>query len=188
METKIALINCGSSKVPLIEQCLTQTKVKFSTISLDLIVEPPPYNGIIISGAPILLTEVDHNYYLQKARNLFSRPIPILGICFGHQLMGLYHGGKITRCLSDRDWQTIELSRPFTLLPQILNSLSQMEDHCEAISLPTSFTCIGHSNTCAVEIMKHDVNPWYGVQFHPESSGESGWELISNFVKLCQKA
>ena len=112
-----------------------------------------------------------------------NKMLPILGICFGHQIMGLFFNAKITKCQPDRNWQNIIFETKFDLFD--CNSAVFMEDHCECIDGPDEFIVSGSSSICSNEAMQHKVNPWYGVQFHPEVSGENGILLIKNFLKKC---
>lgn len=182
---KILIIDCGSSKVPEIENFLSVNNFIFSTVKLDQLTTINTFSHIIISGAPILLTKIDQNIYLQKAAIIFSdKKIPVLGICFGHQLMGLFHKAKISMCNESRTWENIQLVTTFDLLPNCQESVLMFEDHCECITLPSGFKLVASSLTCVNEAMKHEVYPWYGVQFHPEVSESQGQELMLNFINL----
>jgi GMP synthase (glutamine-hydrolysing) len=59
-----------------------------------------------------------------------------------------------------------------------------MEDHCESISVPPGFVLVASSDACVNEIMQHQTKPFFGVQFHPEVSGNHGSLLIENFAKV----
>jgi GMP synthase (glutamine-hydrolysing) len=61
-----------------------------------------------------------------------------------------------------------------------------MEDHCECISIPKDFLLVGVSDSCINEAMMHESKPLFGVQFHPEVSGNMGAILFQNFVQLCE--
>jgi GMP synthase (glutamine-hydrolysing) len=61
-----------------------------------------------------------------------------------------------------------------------------MEDHCESISIPPNFKLIGSSDACVNEAMQHQTKKIYGVQFHPEVSGNHGRVIFENFVHLCE--
>ncbi len=182
---KILIIDCGSSKVPEIEKLVSHLKTPYETQKLLDIESVDGFSGIIISGAPILLTQKDVGIYLEKAKIVFSNPkLPVLGICFGHQLMGMHHGSSISLCTESRTWEEINFSTPFTLNTSSAATIRFFEDHCECIDLPEQFTLIASSGTCTVETMQHNINPWFGVQFHPEVSGPQGQELIANFIAL----
>lgn len=185
MKKQILIIDCGSSKVPEIEKMVQACNAHFATIRLTDLAAIPLCDGIIISGAPILLTETNHQPYLEKAKIIFENPnLPILGICFGHQLMGLHHKASIERCEPDRNWQSITFHKPFKLIAST-GEYSFMEDHCECITLPEHFQLVASSVTCTNEAMQHHHNSWFGVQFHPEVSGEQGLELFKTFIQIC---
>ncbi|MEY3683114.1 MAG: hypothetical protein RLZZ289_1649, partial [Bacteroidota bacterium] len=91
----IAVIDCGSQKTPAIayqiEEYIDVQIIPFLDLKqTDL----SPFEGIVISGAPILLTEIDPQPYLDTFRWILDENRPILGICFGHQIMGLLHGAR----------------------------------------------------------------------------------------------
>jgi len=183
---KLLVVDCGSSKVPAIEKILAAETCVYDTVKLLHLENINGYTGIIISGAPILLTEVEHTPYLQKAKILFSNPkMPVLGICFGHQLMGIHHGAHITCCPEDRDFQKIIFPVAHPLIKGTPGIVLFHEDHCECIGLPAGFERQASSVTCTNEAMQHAVNPWWGVQFHPETSGQQGHDFIANFIRYC---
>ena len=62
-----------------------------------------------------------------------------------------------------------------------------MEDHCETISIPQGFELVASSDACVNEAMQHKERAIFGVQFHPEVSGNHGRILIENFIKVCQR-
>lgn len=180
------IINCGSSKTPYIEQavdavCDYQTIGMHDLQQLDLL----SFDGIIISGAPILITEIDPAPYLDLFSWISTHNKPILGICFGHQILGLHFGAFASRQREDRDWQLIEQMAESTLFNKLPHEFEMMEDHCESISIPPGFNLIASSDACVNEAMQHLSKPFFGVQFHPEVSGNLGAVLIENFVGLC---
>jgi GMP synthase (glutamine-hydrolysing) len=182
----ILILDCGSSKVPFIEQgvdewCDYVTKPVLEHTQEDI----DAAQGIIISGAPILVTEQQIDHYLDRLSWIKSTTKPVLGICFGHQLMGILHGAKASRIREDRDWQTIEFLVDDPITNKLPNEVEMMEDHCEAISIPPDFELLAVSDACVNEGMKHKEKPLYGVQFHPEVSGNMGNVFIGNFVSLC---
>lgn len=186
--SEILIVDCGSSKVPAIEKALETEAQAFKTVKLTELVSVDGYQGIIISGAPILLTETAHTPYLEKAAIIFKHThIPILGICFGHQLMGIYHGAQVNRCKEDRDFQNIVFPQPHPFISGTPGLVSFHEDHCECIGLPQGFQRLASSVICTNEAMMHDIYPWFGVQFHPETSGEQGHAMIANFIRYCRE-
>lgn len=184
----IVIIDCGSSKTPLIEEMVYEfmdTRV-VSLMDFNLN-DHADAQGIIISGAPILITEVDTAPYLSKFLWLKETTLPVLGICFGHQMLGLTYGALSNRQREDRDWQTVEIIAECPLFDRMSTEISFMEDHCEAISIPADFIHVGVSDATVNEAMMHKSKLLYGVQFHPEVSGNVGALLFENFVNICLK-
>lgn len=184
----IALIDCGSSKTPLIfdvvdEFAESEVIPMFDLPSTDLSV----YKGFIISGAPILVTEVDAEEYTVLFEWVKTIDVPVLGICFGHQMIGMVHGASAHRQKEDRDWQNISVIQPSPLFDRLPEEVEMMEDHCECISIPPGFIHVGVSDSCINEAMQHASRPVFGVQFHPEVSGNHGAVLLENFVNICLK-
>jgi GMP synthase (glutamine-hydrolysing) len=189
MKKKILIVDCGSSKVPEIEKMLAELSAETRKIKLDSLPDEDldAYNGIVISGAPVLLTKEKKEPFLEKIKALKKYENPVLGICFGHQLIGLLHGAEISLCREDRDWQDIQKLKESALLIGFGNNFRMKEDHIECISLPENFELIASSSTCENEAMQHKLLPVYGVQFHPETSMEEGKKIFSNFLWVCKK-
>ena len=182
----ILIIDCGSQKTPFIEEAV-DLQMDFQTIGLWDVTKSHTENkkGVIISGAPILITEIDYTKHLEQFSFLKELTIPVLGICFGHQIIGLLHGALPSRQKEDRDWQTIESLEEHPLFDKLPVEFEMMEDHCESISLPKDFRLLAVSDACVNEGMCHNSKPLFGVQFHPEVSGNQGTLFIENFVNIC---
>jgi GMP synthase (glutamine-hydrolysing) len=185
----IFIIDCGSSKVPYIEEALDEF-IDFRTVPImdhqekDL----EGCSGVIISGAPLLITEQNMLPYLERLSWIKSTKIRVLGICFGHQLIGLSFGAFGSRMREDRDWQTIEVFEESILFDRLPTEFEMMEDHCETISIPGGFKLLASSDACVNEAMQHEELPLFGVQFHPEVSGNLGRVIFDNFVRYCSSS
>lgn len=181
----ILIVDCGSSKTPYIAQAVDEFCDYTVTGIFDLhAIDRSAYKGMIISGAPILITEVDMQPYLDAIHWLTTTHFPTLGICFGHQLLGLLHGAYASKMREDRDWQLIEVYENCALFDRLPSEVEFMEDHCETISIPSGFQLVASSDACINECMQHREKPFFGVQFHPEVSGNHGRVLIENFVRI----
>jgi len=185
----ILIIDCGSQKTPSIESCVDEfmdfTTIPFSELSNEHLSNK---KGIVISGAPLLITEINMQPYLEKAKCLLETNIPIFGICFGHQLIGILHGAFGSRMKEDRDWQLIEFFEESLIWDKLPKEVEMMQDHCESISIPKDFILIASSDVCVNEAMQHVSKPIYCVQFHPEVSGNHGKIIFENFIKICEKS
>jgi GMP synthase (glutamine-hydrolysing) len=181
------IIQFGSTKTPKIKECLDKLGVKSQIFDWKAQHKKPAnVKGIIFSGSPTFLTETDIAPYKEFISPLLNWNVPVLGICFGHQLLGVLHGAKIYRGEEQRANEMITIIEPNELLLDLHEQFEMMEDHTEGIELPENFIHIASSFQYPVEVMKHNEKPFWGVQFHPEVSGEDGMILFENFVHICK--
>lgn len=181
----ILVINCGSNKSKhigeIVDEFMDVQNIQLSEFTDENL---KGIDGVIISGAPILVTEIDTSPFLEKMNWIKETELPVLGICFGHQIIGLLHGASASKMKEDRDWQLVEFYEDCPLFDKLPTEVSMMEDHCEAISIPNGFELVASSDACVNECMQHLTKPLFGVQFHPEVSGNHGRILIENFIKV----
>ena len=185
----ICIIDCGSQKTPLIESVVYEhidTKI-VGMYDLDSATDFNDCIGVIISGAPILITEKDPEPFLALFSWIKTSKIPVLGICFGHQVLGMLYEAAPHLQREDRDWQTVEVLTDCPLFDKLPTEIELMEDHCEAISIPPGFIHVATSDSCVNEAMMHKELPFYGIQSHPEVSGNHGAVIIENFVHICER-
>jgi GMP synthase (glutamine-hydrolysing) len=183
----ICIIDCGTSWLQEIKQNLSDFGYESEVIKLDEIEDSDlkSFSGIIISGAPILLTQVNLQKYLEPFKFIENIEIPTLGICLGHQIIGLLNGSKIRAKKMIDKMERIKILQENDLFQGIQNLAEFREEHSEFISLPKNFIRLAKSESCDNESMKHKNMNIYGVQFHPEVSGDNGKQLFKNFLKLC---
>lgn len=187
--SSVVIVDCGSDKVPALEIVVTILGYQVVSTSLEALKSDSfdPSTPLILSGSPTLLTEMDTFPLIRSYRWLKNWEAPILGICFGHQLLGLVHGSRVQLIDEDRDAQSIFLQPAHPLFEGLDNPSIFQEDHCEAITLPDGFQLLASSDACALEAMAHPEKPHFGVQFHPEVSGVPGKTLLSNFLKMSRE-
>jgi GMP synthase (glutamine-hydrolysing) len=184
----IFIIDFGSKKTKEIASCLSHLNFNSAIIKWDESEKTDwdAATGIILSGAPVLLTETDPEIYISRYDFLRKINVPVLGICFGHQLLGMMHGAKIFKGVEVRKQTEIFIKNNDPLFSGFAEQIKMTEDHIEGITLPDSFVTLASSEYYEVEAMKHPVKNMYGVQFHPEVSGKKGLQLLLNFLRLIE--
>jgi GMP synthase (glutamine-hydrolysing) len=182
----ILIINFGSSKTSRISECLSASGYDSRIVEWNEFQSPDDYQptGIILSGAPILLTEEDPSEFIKRFAFLKTIQVPVLGICFGHQLLGLLFEASVFKGEEVRKETAITILNKKKLFTGLENNVKMIEDHTEGITLPSSFIQLASSEKYEIEAMKHSDFEMYGVQFHPEVSGENGLRVLTNFCKL----
>jgi GMP synthase-like glutamine amidotransferase len=188
-QLKVYLVDCGSPKLPEVAAVLRDAGCKLQTVHLADANQTnwSQAQAVVISGGPSLFTDPVQGPLL-KEQTAFVKELtqPVLGICLGHQALGLAHGAEVNRGPACRQPLEIELIKEHPLLDSLANPSLFGEDHTEGISLPQGYTLLGRSAVYPVEIMAHDGLKRYGVQFHPEISGEPGRRLMRNFLSLAR--
>ncbi|MEM7010792.1 MAG: gamma-glutamyl-gamma-aminobutyrate hydrolase family protein [Verrucomicrobiota bacterium] len=185
----LLVVDCGSKKVGEIVQIVKDEH--FSPQIWPFEKTPKIAKAIIISGGPHLFTNEDESKALQLQKRFAwvrNVQVPVLGICLGHQALALADGAEVYRGPERRDSDAIQLSGDHPILSGIPSGTEFAEDHCEGVTPPPSFQVLGSSADYPVEIIANDEKLQYGVQFHPEVSGEMGRRIIANFLKLVSDA
>ncbi|MDQ3192277.1 MAG: gamma-glutamyl-gamma-aminobutyrate hydrolase family protein [Bacteroidota bacterium] len=182
----IYIIDCGSTKTPAINSMVKEYYSETEVILLDSIPTkfPEHTKAVIISGAPVLLSQIDAKPVVNKFSFLNTVVFPVLGICFGHQIIGIHFGSSVYLGKPVREPAKIELVKQEELFKNIFENPTFVQDHTEGVTLPEGFIHLAKSFDYPVEAMKHPEKNIYGVQFHPEVSGENGRTLIKNFLTI----
>ena len=140
------------------------------------------YRGAIISGGPASVLESGSP---QPDPGLFRLARPILGICYGHQLMAHHLDGKVQPS-SDREFGHAELSvRSQDSLFRGLRRREQIwMSHGDRVTdLPPGFRLLGTTPDCRIAAMGDESRRFYGLQFHPEvTHTRRGLEILGNFL------
>lgn len=152
-------------------------------ITLDEIKRLSP-NAIILSPGPKHPKDSGICLEIFKAR----LNVPVLGICLGHQALGLCFGAKIQRLkeVAHATSSQISLIAQSELFREFPKDFSVMRYHSlEVVDLPSELEALAYTKDKVLMAMKHKDLPYFGVQFHPESYfSEYGLKIFENFLKF----
>ena len=145
-------------------------------------------NGIIFSGGP---ASVYFNDSPKPDKEIFDLGIPILGICYGHQLIVDHFGGKVKKT-SAREYGRADLIIDIKcdLFSISDNKIKCWMSHGDAAeSLPDGFEILGHTENSFSAAIANQDKRLYGIQFHPEVvHTENGTEILKNFSQKISRA
>ena len=167
-----------------VRECSVYCEVKPYTTPISEIKAFSPI-GIIFTGGPGSVYDPDSP---QADPELFHLGIPILGICYGCQLLAHNLGGRVTAAQKDsaREFGKTETSfdttcKLFRGLPPQGTSWMSHGDYMEKV--PDGFSLVAHSEACPTVAICNESKGFYGVQFHPEvNHTENGTAMIRNFL------
>ncbi len=137
--------------------------------------------GIIFSGGPSSVYDSDAPVPDQK---IFQLQVPILGICYGHQIIVNNFGGKIKHANKEYGSSVLTIDSDSGILNGIGNSVRAWMSHGdEAEDVPEGFEIIGHTENSRYAAIANKQKTVFGIQFHPEVvHTEKGTEILKNFV------
>ncbi len=190
---KIIIIDFGSQVTKLIARRTRELGVfsEIITISdLNNLQDFSDIKGIILSGGPSTVTKKD---YLKIPKDIYSKKIPILGICYGLQLIAKEFGGVIKSQKKKREFGRAKISKKiFSKLTQNffnLKNKSVWMSHQDAVTkLPKGFKAVASTKESKLTIIENTKKRIYGVQFHPEvTHTDNGIIIFKNFIfSICK--
>ena len=190
---KIIIIDFGSQFTQLIARRIRELGVFSEIISHKKIKVKDidkTTKGIILSGGPLNVYQMNKYSFDKKIIDL---NIPILGICFGHQILSKLNGGRVKQSKHREFGLANIFKKNDSLLTKNFfnkyNSKKVWMSHADQVSkLPKNFKVIAASVNSKFAIVENKIKRFYGVQFHPEvTHTENGKKIISNFVFLICK-
>lgn len=186
----ILIVDFGGQYTHLIarrirEQEVYSEIVPFSRLCREVVREVNP-RGIILSGGP-------RSVYLPDSprvdRWVFELGVPVLGICYGHQLIAHLFGGKVESGHSEYGRTLVRIVKRDALFDDWEDEETVWMSHSDAVvELPRDFEVLAVSENNVIAAFRHRELPIYGVQFHPEVVHTSkGKILFRNFLfKICR--
>ncbi len=186
----ILILDFGSQYSELIARRIRETQVYSEVLSYRTTAEQLRQlnpKGIILSGGPSSVYDAGAPLSDPEIWNL---GIPVLGVCYGMQLMVQQLGGKVTRAQrGEYGKASLLIDDPTDLLTNVEDASTMWMSHgdsCEA--LPEGFEILAHTENTPCAAIAHHQKKLYGVQFHPEVvHSVGGLALIRNFVyHICE--
>jgi GMP synthase (glutamine-hydrolysing) len=180
---RIAIIDLGGQYCHLIARRLRD-------LALDSEILPPGiptevlshYAGIILSGGP--QSVYDPNAVTIDGR-ILQLGVPVLGICYGHQLLAKLLGGEVTRHDGEYGFAELQTTNTESLFHGTPPDQQVWMSHSDAVRmLPPELVTLATTDRCACAAFAHSSKPLYGLQFHPEVvQTEYGARILENFVR-----
>ena len=168
-----------------VRECHVYCEVHPHTMSLEEIKALNP-KGIIFTGGPNSVYGEDSPRYQKE---IFELGVPILGICYGSQLMAYTLGGNVeTAPVSEYGKTEVDVDTSSVLFEGVSPKTICWMSHTDYISAaPSDFKVVAHTPVCPVAAMECPEKKLYATQFHPEvMHTQEGMTMLSNFVyKVC---
>ena len=164
-----------------VRECNVYCEVHPYNLEIEKIKELDP-KGIIFTGGP---NSVYGENSPIRDKEIFGLNIPVLGICYGSQLMAHVLGGKVaTAPVSEYGKTEVAVDNSSPLFQEVDATTICWMNHTDYIEhAPEDFTVTAHTPVCPVAAMENQEKQLYAVQFHPEvMHTQQGMKMLSNFV------
>jgi GMP synthase (glutamine-hydrolysing) len=187
----IVILDFGSQYTQLIARRVREAKVyceilPYKTSSEEIKSRNP--SGLILSGGPSSVYQADAP---RPDVKIWDLGLPVLGICYGMQLMTEHFGGKVKKA-SHREYGHAEIKIETTngIFKGLSETIPVWMSHGDAADeLPSEFVRLASSKNSPFAAISHKQHKFYGVQFHPEvQHTPSGSQLLQNFLfNVCKE-
>jgi len=181
----IAILDFGSQYSELIARRIRETQVYSEVLpyrtSAETLRKLNP-KGIILSGGP---SSVYDDYAPQCDPQIWHLGIPVLGVCYGMQLMTQQLGGKVEKSSrGEYGKASLHIDDPTDLLTNVEDGATMWMSHGDSCTeLPSGFELLAHTDNTPCAAIANPTKKLFGVQFHPEVIHSiGGIALIRNFV------
>jgi len=186
----IAILDFGSQYSELIARRIRETQVYSEVLSYRTTaaqLKSLNLKGIILSGGPKSVYDTGAPTCDPE---IWQLGVPVLGVCYGMQLMVQQLGGEVKRATrGEYGKAALAIDDPTDLLTNVENDSTMWMSHGDSvIRLPEGFEVLAHTENTPCAAIAHHERQFYGVQFHPEVvHSVGGLALIRNFVyHICE--
>ena len=184
---KIAVLDSGGQYCHLIARKVRELGVYAEILPVSAApAKLERFKGIVLSGGP---ASVFADESPQPDSGLFQLDKPMLGICYGHQLMARYLGGTVERGETHEFGSAdLRIRKPADLFAGLAGRQRVWMSHGDRVSeLPPGFAALADTLQCGIAAMARPDRGLYGIQFHPEvAHTPNGLRMLCNFLeKVC---
>ena len=186
LQKSIAVIDLGGQYCHLIARRLRELGFRSAILDHDTSAKQVrQHAGVILSGGPSSVYEAGSP---QIDPAILETGNPVLGICYGHQLLAQSIGGRVERGRSEFGSSPLSVLGNSPLFAGVPTHLRVWMSHSDSVvDLPPGVTRIGATAECSTAAFADEATHRYGVQFHPEvDHTEFGSELLRNFAGICK--
>lgn len=189
MPQTILVLDFGSQYTQVIARRIRESNVFSKVVSYDASIhEIRKHNplGIVLSGGPasVLLDDAP-----KPCTSIFKLGIPVLGICYGLQLMGNLLGGKVQKSQNREYGRSIlRIKTKGSLFQGLSNEFTVWNSHGDCLAkLPKGFRPLAQTENSSFAAIEDPQRRFYGLQFHPEvEHSENGTDILGNFLfEIC---
>jgi len=181
----VLIIDFGSQYTQLILKQIRKLHIYCEVVACtvpyaDIIAKRP--KAIILSGSPFSITNPQAPT-IDKA--IFERDIPILGICYGMQLMSHTLGGVVTSATKkEYGYALLSIEQNSAIFEGLPSTINVWMSHGDSVqTLPKGFHRIAYTQNSPFAAIKHDTQPLFALQFHPEVvHTPDGTQILDNFL------
>ena len=190
----ILVLDFGGQYCNLIARRIREHKVYSEIVPCDITPEQIKelnkkmnVKGLILSGGPWSVYEKDAPKF---DSNILKIGIPILGLCYGHQLIAYFSNGKVEPG-SKREYGIahVIVDKPVGVLKGLGRKEKVWMSHGDTVyELPEDYEIMAFTESCPIAAYRHKTKPIYGLQWHPEVvHTENGMKMLRNFIfEVCK--
>lgn len=184
---KIAVLDFGGQYAHLIANRIRRLNVFSEILDGETPAEKlREFKGIILSGGPESVYDKDS---VKCDPGILDLGVPLLGICYGHQLMAYTQGARVEADKTSREYglTEIEVKKAEGIFRELDPKETVWMSHGDTVKdLPDGFEVIGSTKSGEWAAIANFEKNWFGVQFHLEVTHTvSGMKMLSNFIDIC---
>ncbi|MCW4022613.1 MAG: glutamine-hydrolyzing GMP synthase [Candidatus Bathyarchaeota archaeon] len=190
----ILVLDFGGQYCNLIARRIREHKVYSEIVPCDItpqeideLNQTMNVKGLILSGGPWSVYEKDAPKFDPELLNL---DIPVLGLCYGHQMIAFFSNGKVKAgTTKEYGIAYVTIDKPVGILRDLNKQEKVWMSHGDTVyDLPEDYEMIAYTKSCPIAAYHHKTKQIYGLQWHPEVvHTEHGMQMLKNFIfEVCK--